>query len=754
MKPSFWLLLGVFFCINAGEKAIPAGNDFSSHVNPLIGAGGHGHTFPGATVPFGMVQLSPDTGTEGWDWCSGYHYSDSSIVGFSHTHLSGTGVGDLGDILIMPGCGIVQWNPGSKENPDEGYRSRFSHSAEIAEPGFYSVLLADEQVQAELTTSERVGFHKYTFADGATPHILVDLVHSINNRQVIYSFLRIENDSLITGYRQVYGWAKNRHIYFAAQFSRPFISWSMERNGQVIDNTPEEAAAALKAVFNFERGEDPVISIKVALSPVSTAGALRNLQAEIPGWDFDYVKNQAREKWNAELGRINVLAEDKTRQIFYTALYHTMLFPSLHQDSDGAYRGLDQNLYQAEGFCNYTVFSLWDTFRALHPLLTIIKPEFVNDLVNSMLAHYEQNAHHVLPVWSLAHNETWCMIGYHAVPVIIDAYLKGIRSYDVDKAWEAIHASATHSSYAGLGHYMHYGYVPVDLEAEAASKTLEYAYDDWCLAQLAEALGKKDEAVEFSKRAGYYKNIFDSNPGFMRGKKADGTWREPFDPFYAHYGSDFTEGNSWQYSWFVPQDIYGFINLIGGEKRFIDKLDQLFTVEPVKNADAPVDISGLVGQYAHGNEPSHHVAYLYNYARAPWKAQERLHQIMTTLYDNTPEGICGNEDCGQMSAWYVFSAMGLYPVNPASSVYIFGTPVLEQAAINVQDGKRFTIIAENLTADNKYIQSVTLNGKAYTNCWVSHRTIMNGGELVFKMGAMPNKKFGAGKGTLPPERAF
>ncbi|HPG40132.1 MAG TPA: GH92 family glycosyl hydrolase [bacterium] len=754
MKRFSKILLCSLICLNVGVNALSASENLNQYVKPLIGAGGHGHTFPGAALPFGMVQLSPDTGTEGWDWCSGYHYTDSSIMGFSHTHLSGTGVGDLGDILVMPGCGVVQWTPGSKESPDEGYRSRFSHNTEVAEPGFYSVILEDEKIKAELTITERVGFHKYTFSEGQEPHILFDLVHSINNRQVIYSFIRVENDSLITGYRQVYGWAKNRHIYFAAQFSRPFMSWSMERNGQVVDNTPEEAAAALKAIFNFEKGDDAVIQIKVALSPVSTAGALRNLQAEIPGWNFDNVKTRAAEKWRAELSRINVQADVKTKEIFYTALYHSLLFPSLHEDSDGAYRGLDQNLYQAKGFDNYTVFSLWDTFRALHPLLTIIRPELVNDLVGSMLAHYEQNAHHVLPVWSLAHNETWCMIGYHAVPVIADAYLKGIRNYDVDKAWEAIHASATHSSYAGLGHYMHYGYVPIDLEGEAASKTLEYAYDDWSIAQLAEALGKNGEAGKFSKRAGSYKNIFDANIGFMRGKKADGTWREPFDPFYAHYGSDFTEGNSWQYSWFVPQDIYGFINLLGGDKKFMNKLDQLFTVEAVKNADAPVDISGLIGQYAHGNEPSHHVAYLYNYAGAPWKAQERLHQIMTTLYDNTPEGICGNEDCGQMSAWYVFSAMGLYPVNPASSVYVFGTPVLTRAAIYVQDGKQFIITAQNLTANNKYIQSVTLNGKPYTNCWLSHRTIMEGGELVFKMGAKPNKKFATKTGTRPPERAF
>ncbi len=730
--------------------AAPKSNNYCDYVDPMIGTSAHGHTFPGAVVPFGMMKLSPDTGTQEWDWCSGYHYSDSSIMGFSHTHLSGTGKGGLGDILLMPYIGETKLEAGQKSNPDESYRSRFSHDREIAKPGFYQVYLQDYDIEVSLTAAKRSGMHKYVFPEPVSPKILLDLVHGVYNRQVLYSSIRVENDQLITGCKHVMGWSKMRQLYFAIEFSRPVKEFTVYKNGKSVGDALLEGGTNLKASFTFEQTKSPVVYVKIGLSSVSTAGAIQNLRAEIPGWDFNNVVRAAESAWNQELGVIDIDADLKTRTTFYTSLYHSMLFPEIHQDVDGQYRGLDQNIHQAKGFENYTIFSLWDTYRAYHPLVTILNPVLVNDFINSMLAHYDQNVYKVLPVWSIYHNEAWTMTGYHSVPVIVDAYFKGIRNYDVDKAWQAIKASAEWRDYDGLQYYMDMGYVPIDKDNEAASKTLEYALDDWGIAQMAKALGNETDYNAYIARSKNYENVFDAETGFFRAKLSDGQWREPFDPNYSEYRGDYTEGNAWQYNWFVPQEPYALIDLLGGKKRFVKKLDQFFSYEFVKGEVTPVDITGLIGQYAHGNEPSHHIAYLYNYAAQPWKTQERVHQILTTLYDESPEGLCGNEDCGQMSAWYVFSAMGFYPVNPVNSIYVFGSPVVDKAVLNLLDGNRFVVRAENLSDQNKYIQSVTLNGQKWNKSWIQHKNIMQGGELVFKMGKKPNKRWATDKKYLPP----
>lgn len=737
------------------------------YVNPFIGTGGEGHTYPGATVPFGMVQLSPETDAPpfrgGFRWCAGYQYGDTSILGFAHTHFSGTGHSDMGDVLLMPTTGQLQLDPGTKENPDVGYRSRFSHDQETASPGYYSVVLKDYNIKAELTATNRVGVHKYTFPQSDSAHVILDLVSSIYNYdgKVLLSQLRVENDSTVTGFRQTKGWAANRYIYFAIQFSKPFESYGVVneteeqyrgfgKTGKLLENYPDVGGRKLKAYFNFKTAAGEVVYVKVGISSVGIDGALKNLRAEVPGWDFERVREAAKREWTKELGKIVVEGSSREKENFYTAAYHTMLAPVTYMDVDGRYRGLDQNIHVARGFTNYHIFSLWDTYRAAHPLFTITQPKRDGEMIQSMLAHQQQSVHKILPVWSFGSNETWTMIGYHAVPVIADAYLKGIRNFDAPSAFAAMKQSATYAPYGGLEHYMKYGYVPIDLEKEGASKTLEYAYDDWTIAQMARALGHVDDYKEFSKRAESFRNIYDPATGFMRAKKADGRFREPFDPVYAQYGSDYTEGNAWQYTWYVPQDVQGLINLMGGREKFIAKLDTLFVLKADEEKFKHVeDIAGLIGQYAHGNEPSQHIAYLYNYAGAPWKTQERIHQIMTGLFNNTPDGISGNEDCGQMSAWYIFSSMGFYPVCPGSLEYVIGKPGLKKAIINLESGKTFTIVANNLSDKNIYIQSVKLNGRKYERSFVRHEDIVRGGTLVFEMGAEPNKSWGSARENAP-----
>ena len=764
----------IFDCsVSPVEKsAVP---QLTKFVNPFIGTDDMGHTFPGAAVPFGFVQLSPETDTvlysygkgynpEVYRYCAGYQYKDKTIVGFSHTHFNGTGHSDLGDVLLIPTVGEIQLNPGTADHPDTGYRSRFSHDEEKAEPGYYSVHLSDYDINAGFTVTERAGFHKYTFPESKNAHVIMDLTSGIYNYdgKVVWASVRVENDTLITGYRQTNGWARTRFIYFAIILSKPFTSYGLINEEQLVykgfwrkfnenENFPERAGNKVKGYFNFETSANEPILLKIGLSGVSTRNALENVQKEIPGWNFEQVRRQAKEKWNRELSKIEITANDEKKINFYTSLYHAFLSPVVFSDVNGEYRGLDQNNHRANGFTNYTIFSLWDTYRALHPLFTIVQQKRTDDIIRSMLAHYEQSVHKILPVWSHYANENWCMIGYHAVPVIADAWMKGIRNYNTEKALKAMVSSAEYDMYDGIGYYKKYGYVPEDLNSNSASKTLEYAYDDWTIYKMAEQMGKADITSEFQKRAEYFRNIFNKETGFMQARNSDGSWKTPFDPMSVA-GQGYIEGNAWNYSLYVPQDIKGFIDLTGGNGKLIDWLDNLFVME-IDDAhiaeSEDVTRVGMIGNYVHGNEPSHHVPYMYVYAGQPWKTQERIHQIVDSMYRNAPDGLCGNDDCGQMSAWYIFSNLGFYPVTPGSNEYVIGSPCVEHAIINLENGKRFELVANNLTEKNMYIQSVTLNGKQYDKPFITHQSIMDGGILVFEMGAEPNKTWGIDKDSLP-----
>ncbi|RXR06454.1 GH92 family glycosyl hydrolase [Pseudoxanthomonas composti] len=740
-------------------------------VDPFIGTGGEGHTFPGATTPFGMIQLSPDTRIQsrkdGYGWAAGYRYTDTTIVGFSHTHFSGTGHSDLGDVLVMPIAGQVKLKRGDPDQPGSGYTSRFSHDTEKAEPGYYAVTLADYKVRAELTASPRVGVHRYTFPKGQPAHVLVDLRTSMYDYpgKISWSRLRIQPDGTVTGFRETRGWAPGRQLYFAMKFSRPVKGHAFHNTEQDIpykgfappaekDPTQRAQIEGRQLVGTLDFGDasaEPLI-VKVAISPVSEAGAIANLDAEVPAFDFDGVRSAAKQTWGKALSAVDVQAPETDRTSFYTALYHTMLGPTLFMDSDGRYRGPDNAVHQAQGFTNYSTFSLWDTYRALHPLMTLTQPaQRNNDVVNSLLASRRESPYGILPVWSFHGLETWCMIGYHAVPVIADAYMKGIRGYDTGEALDAMVASANYGPYDGIKQYRELGYVPIDEEGEAASKTLEYAFDDWTIAQVAQDMGRKDVAASFAKRAGNWKNAFDPKTGFMRAKLRNGKFREPFDPAASGYGTDFTEGNAWQYSWYVPQDVAGLAKAHGGADKLLGRLDEVFNakVDP-KIFEHMEDITGLIGWYAHGNEPSHHVAYLYSYAGQPWRSQARLKQIMESQFSARPDGLVGNDDLGQMSAWYVFTALGFYPVAPASNEYIIGRPFLPRATLNLPNGKQFTVTAEGLDAAHAYVGSATLNGKPLDRAFLRHEEIMAGGELRFTMQAEPNKQWG----THPQQQPY
>ncbi len=742
-------------------------------VNPFIGTKDMGHCFPGAVYPFGMVQLSPDTDTaqyslgqgynkEVYRYCSGYQYSDPTIVGFSHTHLHGTGHSDLGDILLMPTTGAIKLNPGIASKPNSGYRSRFSKTSEIAKAGYYSVFLDDYKVKAELTTTPRVGFHRYTYPKGAEANVILDLVHGIYSYdgKVIWASIRLENDSTITGYRQTNGWSRNRYIYFAIKFSKPFKSFGFKndekeiyrgfwRRWQMDSNFPERSGHKVKAYFTF--GDIETLEVKVAISGVSTAGALANLKAEADNLNFDGALAKVQEEWEKELGKIKVYGTNDEKTNFYTALYHCMINPTIFMDIDGQYRGLDGNIHKAEGFTNYTVFSLWDTFRAFHPLMTLLEPTKASDMVNSMLAHYTQSVHGILPIWSHWGNDNWCMIGYHAVPVIADAYMKGLKGFDYELALKAMVSSANYGKYDAIDDYIKYGYVPKERSGSSASVTLEYAYDDWTIYQMAKAMGKEDVANTFKKRAMSYANIFDTKRGFAIAKGKDGQYLTPFDPLQTH-DMGYIEGNAWNYSLFIPHDISNLIALSGGNKKFIQHLDSLFTMTlPPKYYENTEDIDkvGLIGNYVHGNEPSHHVTYMYVYAGQPWKTQEIVRTVMNRMYLNKPDGLCGNDDCGQMSAWYIFSAMGFYPVCPGSNQYVIGAPYLPYMQLSLENGKSMTIKADKVSDANKYIQQVTLNGKPLDKGYITHDELIQGGELVYTMGSKPNKKWGNNSNDMP-----
>lgn len=753
--------------------------DPAQWVDPFIGTGGDGHTFPGAVVPFGMVQLSPDTAAlnrgidpqpQIYKHCAGYHYDDKTIVGFSHTHFSGTGHSDLGDLLIMPITGEPKLTPGTEQHPDSGYRSRFSHDDESASPGYYSVYLQDYDIQAELTATTRVGMHRYQFAQAKEGHVLMDLTASIYNfkDKVIWSDVRVVDDRTLLAYRATNGWAKNRQMYFAIRFSKPFdeielinednsryrcmgcLDKSNNKPSTIVNSAVKTTAGkALKVLASFDKPQE--LQIKVGISAVSRSNALENLETEIPHWRFDEVKTAAREQWNQQLKVIDADGTKAQKRQLYTALYHALQAPSVYQDVNGQYRGVDEEIHQAKDFQNHTLFSLWDTYRALHPLLTYVAPDRVPDMIKSMLAHYQQSHDKLLPIWSFHGHETWTMIGYHATSVISDAYLKGIRDFDADLALKAMVDSANSPVYDAIPEYKKYGYVPMDVLAESVSITLEYAYDDFAIARMAESLGKQDIANEFYRRARFYRNVFDKQVGFMRGKDSNGKWNPDFDPEEAKYMGPFTEGNSYQYSFYVPHDVQGLIDLMGGDLAFEQRLDVLFdkplSHEKIKEHE---DIAGLIGQYAHGNEPSHHIAYLYNYAGKPWRTQERIRQIMDTLSSDKPDGLAGNDDVGQMSAWYIFSAMGFYPVAPGDLSYAIGAPQLSHISLNLSNGKRFSVKAENLSAKNKYIQTVTLNGKPLHASYISHDDIQNGGVLHFVMSDKPNRTWATSSSARPP----
>lgn len=747
---------------SAAERAYAA-------VDPFIGTGGEGHTYPGATVPFGMVQLSPDTRIQprekAYGWAAGYRYDDSSIVGFSHTHFSGTGHSDLGDILLMPFTGDPGLERGDPEKPRSGYASRFRHDDEKAEPGYYAVTLDDYKVRAELTTSARVGVHRYAFPRGTDAKVLLDMRTSMYDYpgKVLWSRVRVRADGTVTGFRETRGWAPGRQLYFAMRFSRPLSGHALHNTEQDIvykgfpppgEKDPAQRAQIegrqLVGTFAFGKLDAPLV-VKVAISPVSEAGAIANLDAEVADFDFDRVRAQAKQEWTQALSVLDIDAPEHARRSAYTALYHTMLGPTLFMDADGQYRGSDNAVHRAEGFTNYSTFSLWDTYRALHPLLTLVQPEKRNsDFVNSMLAHHEHSPYGMLPVWSFHGLEDWCMIGYHAVPVIADAYVKGIRGFDADKALKAMVETANYGPYDGIAQYRELGYVPIDEEGEAASKTLEYAFDDWTIARMAQAMGKADVAATFDTRAGNWRNAFDKDTGFMRARKRDGSFRTPFDPSASGYGTDYTEGNAWQYSWYVPQDVAGLAAVHGGSDKLLARLDDVFNAKVDPSIFAHMeDITGLIGWYAHGNEPSHHVAYLYSYAGQPWRTQARLKQIMDTQYADRPDGLAGNDDVGQMSAWYVFTALGFYPVAPGSGEYILGRPFLPKTAMRLPNGKRFTIVADGLDDRHTYVGSVSLNGKPLQRTFLRHDEILAGGELRFNMQAEPNKDW-PGQGAQAP----
>jgi predicted alpha-1,2-mannosidase len=739
------------------------------YVNPFIGTADHGHTFPGPDLPGGLVQLGPDTDIHGWDWCSGYNYSDSSIMGFSHLHRSGMGAGDWGDILLMPATGKLKIVPGSKNNPGEGYRSRFTHKEEEASPGYYAVNLKDYGIKAELTVTKRAGFHKYTFPKSNSSHILIDLKHGISD-SCTDSHVKIVNNTEIEGYRASTGFIKKQVVYFCAKFSKPFSSFGTWNELNIRSGSMEESGLSVGAFVDYVTSEDETIEVKVGISYTSIDQARLNLDTEIPQWSFDLVKEKARMTWNKELNKINAemdRANDKTRRMqklvtFYSALYHSLLFPATFSDVDGKYMGLDEKVHTSKDFTYSSDFSIWDTFRAEMPLLTLVQPERSIDVIRTMLAQFEQGGWLPTPQ-QFGNSYTNDMIGDHLVSVILDAHMKGIKNFDLEKAYEAVKKNALETPPAehrsrgrvGLDYYTEYEYLPSDMANQSVSRTLEYAYDDWCVAQIAKILGKTDDYGMFMRRAAYFKNVIDPSTGFARPRNSKGSWLEPFNPKSIWQGNDlhYTEANAWQDTWFVPHDVQGLINLEGGREKFNSKLDSLFTISSEISGNV-ADVTGLIGQYAHGNEPSHHTIYLYDYSGVPWKAQRLIRMVMDSLYNAGPAGLCGNEDMGQMSAWYVLSAMGFYPVAPGQNIYSIGSPLFKKVTINLDKsfnkGEKFVIEARNNSGDNKYIQSAILNGKPLTKTWFEHSEIQNGGTLIFQMGPEPNKEWGNDREAAPP----
>lgn len=750
MKKKLFTSVGLIFLAQIFSWA-QSNSGPAKYVNPFIGTGSidslslSGSNFPGAVVPFGFVQLSPDTDDSPEDPCSGYDYADNRIAGFSHTHLSGTGVADLFDFLFMPFRGKEKWYPNTKGD-QKGYSSSFNHSNEMATPGYYSVFLDDPQIKVELTATEHCGMHRYTSRNEEPFSIIVDLNHSLDKKRpywscrIIDAQIKIIDEHTIEGYRAITGWANLRHIYFRAEFSKPFSKSLIKAGSRIYTNGKIANHQYLKTILTFDENNKTPLTVKVGLSSVSYEGARNNLKAEIQDFNFDKIKNKAEDLWNKELSVMDIEGSKEQKVIFYTSLYHTFIHPSNIADVNGDYIDCNGELKNAPDKKHYSTFSLWDTYRAAHPLYTITQEKRTGEFINSMIRQYSDYGY--LPIWQLWGQETYCMIGNHAIPVIVDAFHKNIPNVDYQLAYKAIKASSTTSHQNSPFNILDkYQYFPENLQSQSVSIALEIAYDDWCVAQMAKELGFNEDYNYFIKRSNYYKNLFDPTIGFFRAKDDKGNWIEPFSPlkYGGNGGYPFTEGNAWQYLWYVPEDVDALKNLFGGEKQFTEKLDTFFTLE-AKPGDVNGNASGFIGQYAHGNEPSQHIAYLYDYTNTPWKSQYYTNKIVKELYSSTPSGYSGNEDCGQMSAWYIFSALGFYPVNPANNVYCFGSPQLKNAKINLANGKTFEVITINGGNENIYIQSILLNGKAYKKNFITYKDIVSGGKIEFYMGSKPNKK--------------
>ncbi len=729
------MILAISSCNEKHELSVQA----VDYVDPFIGSGGHGHVFVGASVPFGAVQIGPNNINKGWDWCSGYHYSDSLIIGFSNLHLNGTGIGDLGDVLIMPYTGEVRLEKGIQEFPHGGYLSSFSHDNEIAKPGYYAVKM-DNGVNVELTATERVGFHRYYFPENEDAHIIIDLKEGIRDQAVETSLSQIDEYTLL-GYRYSTGWAKEHQAYFAIRSSVPITDLNYFEGSTMLDSAISDHKI-VNALINFDSSPASV-SLKVGMSPVSSENALANIESEIPGWDFDKVLASAREKWNNELSGISIETDNEAdKRIFYTSLFHSYIHPSLFNDVNGEYQGADNKIHKNPGYDTYTIFSTWDTYRSAHPLFTITQTERLNDFVKSMLAIYDEQGY--LPIWHLNGYETKTMVGISSIQVIAEAYLKGISGFDAERAFEAIKTTSM-LDIEGLNYLRELKPIPYDVGLRrTVAQAMELSISDGSTALMAKAMGKTEEYKYFSKRAKNYQLYYDNSLGFFRGVASDGSWNPLFSPLASDksVAKDYAEGNAWQYLWLAPQDVSGLMEIMGGQERFISRLDSFFTLESEDESEVLVDLTGLIGQYAHGNEPSHHIAYLYALSGQQWKSAEKVRYIMKEFYHDDPDGVIGNEDAGQMSAWYVLSSMGFYPVYPASTEYVFGSPLFDKATIHLPAGKNFSVTSINNSPENIYIQSVELNGEKYNKVTITHQDIMDGGELKFVMGNTPNYKYG------------
>ena len=761
MKTSLLVRLAACLCgLAAWTGTVAQEERLTDYVNPFVGTDGYGNVYPGAQIPFGGIQISPDTDSKFYDAAAGYKYAHHTLLGFSLTHLSGTGIPDLGDFLFIPGTGQMRLDPGTHEHPEQGYRSRYSHEREWASPNYYAVDLLDYGVKAEMTSGLRAGMLRFTYPKSDSAFIMIDLNHTLW-WSCEWANLRLLNDSTLAGYKLVKGWGPERHVYFVATFSKKLKHFRiMQDKKPVIYNTSryrssyEAWGRNLMACISFDTREGEQVLVKTAISAVSTDGAMLNLR-ELDGQTFDGLKQKGEDLWEKELGKYSLTADRKTKETFYTSAYHAALHPFIFQDADGRFRGLDKNIEQAEGFTNYTVFSLWDTYRALHPWFNLVHQDVNADIANSMLAHYDKSVEHMLPFWSFYGNETWCMIGYHAVSVLADMIVKGVKGFDYERAYQAMRTTAMNPNYDCLPQYRSMGYVPFDMEAESVSKTLEYAYDDYCIAQAAKALGKEDDYRYFLNRSLSYQNLIDPESKFMRGRDSKGQWRTPFTPVAyqgpgsVHGWGDITEGFTLQYTWYVPHDVQGYMNEMG-KPLFRQRLDELFTTELPDSIPGAHDIQGRIGAYWHGNEPCHHIAYLYNYLKEPWKCQQWVRTIAARFYGNTPDALSGNDDCGQMSAWYMFNCMGFYPVAPSSNVYNIGSPCVEAISVRMSNGAVIETTTENWSEENVYVKALYVNGKKYDKSYLTYDQLRDGVKLHFVMSSKPNRRRAVSDSAVPP----